>query len=688
MNKIWQLLLVTLFFLTGCALAQPPSSVQPIKQTTAFSAEDYYQFKQLDQVTLSASGEILAFVQTEVSVDRRSRESTLWLHRLGQAQPQQFTTGKQDHSPLFSPQADILLFQGSRPGVGEHAGKNISGLYQMPLNGGEPRLLLHLPQAQLQQLVWHPDGKSLYLTLSHQLDVTEPRAAKTNITTTTADSHLIRYAAYKRQGGYRNEQQTSLWQYHLASDSLTRLAADFPHNIQQFALSPNGEQLVFSANPHPDAKDGAFASDLFLLDLQQPKQVKNLVTGNLYAGQALWLNNHELAYLHRENTFAAPSIYRISSQGENKQALALHMEHSPGQLQQAQNALWFIADHQGSRVLFKLALDGSGYQEVTGEGFSLSALATNSDGTQWAWLREHETQATELVRVSSDQPHNDIAALYNPNAAILAKLQLIPYERFTIQTTANETYQPYQLEVFFLPPAGPRKANTPVILNIKGGPGGMWGHQWFPENQLFAAQGYAVVFVNYRGSTGYGYQHQNSVRLDYGGVDYFDNIQALDAALARYPWLSADHQYITGGSHGGFLTNWATTQTQRFRAAVTQRSVSNWVSEAGTQTYPPYSMQQEFGGTIWQNFDYYWGRSPLKYADRVTTPTLIIHSTDDHITPIGQGEEWFYALKANQVPVEMVVFSGEGHGLSRTGKPVNLVERLNQIIGWFERYQK
>ncbi|WP_330087570.1 alpha/beta hydrolase family protein [Alkalimonas mucilaginosa] len=226
----------------------------------------------------------------------------------------------------------------------------------------------------------------------------------------------------------------------------------------------------------------------------------------------------------------------------------------------------------------------------------------------------------------------------------------------------------------------------PLILNIKGGPGGMWGHQWFHEFQMMAAAGYAVVFTNYRGSTGYGYAHQHAVHADYGGVDFRDNMAVLDHVLQQHDWLDSSRLYITGGSHGGFLTNWITTQTDRFKAAVTQRSVSNWLSEAGTQQYPPNSMRREFAGTIWQNFELYWNRSPLKYANQVSTPTLIIHSTEDHITPIGQGEEWFYALKANDVPVEMVVFKGEGHSLSRNGTPINLVERLKRILAWFERY--
>jgi dipeptidyl aminopeptidase/acylaminoacyl peptidase len=229
-------------------------------------------------------------------------------------------------------------------------------------------------------------------------------------------------------------------------------------------------------------------------------------------------------------------------------------------------------------------------------------------------------------------------------------------------------------------------ASHPMVLNIKGGPGGMWGRAWMPEFQVLSAAGYAVVFVNYRGSSGYGHTFQSAVRRDYGGADARDNLRLVDEALSRFGWIDPERLFITGGSHGGFLTNWITTETTRFRAAVTQRSVSNWISEAGTQAYPPRAMREEFGGTIWENYPLYWERSPLSRADRVRTPTLVIHSDQDQITPLGQGQEWFFALKAVGTPVEMVIFEGEGHELSRSGTPVNLVERLRRIVDWFDRW--
>jgi dipeptidyl aminopeptidase/acylaminoacyl peptidase len=244
-----------------------------------------------------------------------------------------------------------------------------------------------------------------------------------------------------------------------------------------------------------------------------------------------------------------------------------------------------------------------------------------------------------------------------------------------------------EVQGFVVRPVGWEEGQTyPMILNIKGGPGGMWGHQWFHEFQMLAAAGYAVGFVNYRGSTGYGIDHQQAVRLDYGGADFRDNMHFVDAVMEAHPWVDEERLAVTGGSHGGFLTNWIVTQTDRFTAAVTQRSVSNWISEAGTQEYTPRQMREEFDGTLWTNFDLYWERSPIRYANQVNTPTLIIHSERDYICPIGQAEEWFYALKLQGVPTELLIFQGESHNLSRTGTPVNLVERLRRMIGWFDEY--
>ena len=174
--------------------------------------------------------------------------------------------------------------------------------------------------------------------------------------------------------------------------------------------------------------------------------------------------------------------------------------------------------------------------------------------------------------------------------------------------------------------------------------------------------------------------------MDYGGADYEDNMQFVDVLLDRYKWLDADRLLVTGGSWGGYLTNWIISQTDRFKVAVTQRSISNWVSGNAGSTFTPRAVDLEFGGSIWKNYNYYWDRSPIKYADRIKTPTLIIHSEKDFICPLGQAKELFFALKHHNVPTELIIFHGESHELSRSGKPLNLVERLKRMVDWFQRY--
>ncbi|MCH8501808.1 MAG: S9 family peptidase [Aliidiomarina sp.] len=633
------------------------------------SAADYYKFVNVSDVQITPDGRTMVFVKTTVADDKRSRHNTLWMSRDG-AEPVQLTRSQSDFAPQFSPDGQTLLFRSGR--------ENGTALYQLSMQGGEAQELLRLEQGSIQSVQWRPDGDELLLSISLDPAVTDPltKAEKED----KPDVTVITDAVYKRQGGYLNENRSGLWTYSFAEQKLTSVTGDSEWHEGSASYSPNGACIAFASNRHPLAREGYFSSSIFV---RCGDQENELASPQGHASNPVWTGNNSIAYVYRESNYAAPALHLYDLRNDSFRTLADRMDHSPSGLQAALGSLWFTADDRGSRPLFRVDLDVGGYSQVAGEGYSFSDVVFAENGTV-AFIAHNEVIPPQVMRAHS------IASLRDRETAVIAQ-----FNRDYLNTTALQRYQVFatenehgdRLDVFFLPPLNRQEGESyPVVLNIKGGPGGMWGHQWFPEMQLLSARGYAVVFVNYRGSSGYGHDHASQVRLDYGGADYRDNIYALDAALDRFNWLDPERQYITGGSHGGFLTNWATTQTERFRAAVTQRSVSNWISEAGTQAFPPLSMMEEFGGTIWQNFDYYWGRSPLKYADRVKTPTLIIHSNHDHITPIGQGEEWFYALKANDVDVELVVYDREGHGLSRSGRPINLVDRLERIVEWFDRH--
>ena len=224
----------------------------------------------------------------------------------------------------------------------------------------------------------------------------------------------------------------------------------------------------------------------------------------------------------------------------------------------------------------------------------------------------------------------------------------------------------------------------PVLLNIHGGPATQYGFGFFDEFQVYAAAGYAVVACNPRGSSGRGEEHVRAVRADgWGTVDVTDVTTALDSALDRYPSLDPERIGIMGGSYGGFMTAWTTARDPRFKSAVVERALISFPSFNGTSDIAP-TFGENYLGTADREFA--WQKSPLAWVDDVQTPTLIIHSEEDYRCPIEQGEQYLFALWKNGVEAEMLRFPGEGHELSRSGKPRHRVERFEAILEWHARF--
>ena len=225
----------------------------------------------------------------------------------------------------------------------------------------------------------------------------------------------------------------------------------------------------------------------------------------------------------------------------------------------------------------------------------------------------------------------------------------------------------------------------PVIFDIHGGPKTVYGPVFYHEMQYWASRGYFVIFCNPTGSDGRG--AFMDIRGKYGTVDFDDLMAFCDAALAKYPEMDTDNLFETGGSYGGFMTNWIIGHTDRFRACASQRSISNWTSFYGVSDIGPDFSEDQCGSTIWPDVEKFWWHSPMKYADRVKTPTLFLHSFEDYRCPVDQGYQMYSALIAHGVESRLVLFRGENHELSRSGKPKHRIRRLNEITGWFEQHK-
>ncbi len=651
------------------------SSAPVQAQERGMQPADYYHLQMSSDAQIGPDGARVVFVRTTIAEDRRSRESSLWIVPAdGSGEPHQFTQGTSDRSPRWSPSGDRIAFLSSRDEKPQ--------LHTIRTDGGEAHAVTALEQGSISAYEWMPDGERVLLTLSIDPAVDDPTEAADEPEGPRPDTTVVREAAYRTgTGSFLGAERRTLWMLTLDNGTLTPLAGDSDYNIYNATVSPNGEIVAFNADFTGEEFDAGFNQDIHLLALDSG-EVRTLDTPARRAQNPVFAPDGEhLLYHHTADRYEPTELHRIPVDGGTPEVVhdGMNLSTSNVQWPDGHDQPFFSADYRGSHPIFQLTPDASA-SALIGEGASLSTPSFSDDGARIAYTRHNETTPPQVWTARADG--SDAQALSTFNAEMLDSLAVQPYERFTFEHDGGGT-----LDGFLLRPVGFEDGESyPLVLNIKGGPGGMWGHEWFHEMQMLAAAGYGVVFTNYRGSTGYGHDFQSAVRLDYGGVDYRDNMALLNESLDRFEWIDDERLLITGGSHGGFLTNWITTQTDRFRAAVTQRSVSNWISETGTQAFPPREMNAEFGGSLWTNFDYYWDRSPLQFADQVTTPTLIIHSQDDHITPIGQGMEWYYALKNVGVPTKMVMFADEGHGLSRGGTPVNLVERLKQMLQWFEQW--
>lgn len=259
-------------------------------------------------------------------------------------------------------------------------------------------------------------------------------------------------------------------------------------------------------------------------------------------------------------------------------------------------------------------------------------------------------------------------------------------EIVTPESIRFNSFDDEEIHGWFMKPAGFKDGEKyPLVVNVHGGPHAFYAHTFFHEMQVLAGLGYAVLFTNPRGSHSYSQKFVDHVRGDYGNTDYKDVMASVDYVLDTYDFIDENRLGVTGGSYGGFMTNWIVGHTNRFKAAVTQRSISNWISFRGVSDIGYYFTDWQIQAGL-DDIDTLWHHSPLKYVDNVETPLLILHSEYDFRCPIEQAEQLYIELKYRKKIAEFVRFPDADHNLSRTGLPHLRVKRLEYMTDWFKKY--
>lgn len=295
---------------------------------------------------------------------------------------------------------------------------------------------------------------------------------------------------------------------------------------------------------------------------------------------------------------------------------------------------------------------------------------------------------TELYKVKPDVEDGDEASIKkitSHNDKILKNKYIAEPKRIDYKSEGVNLHG-----WVLLPENFDKNKKYPAVLDIHGGPRGTYSEIFVHEMQVWASEGFIVMFTNIRGSDGRGDDFAD-IRGDYGGVDYQNLMDFVDIVEKKYPCINKKKICETGGSYGGFMTNWIVTHTDRFVCAASQRSIANWISMAYISDIGPYFGPDQCGINVGEWFksvhhDELWNHSPLKYVDNAKTPTLFIHSDEDYRCPLPEGMQMMQAMTLRGIDCKMVIFHGENHELSRSGKPLHRIKRLTEITNWFKKH--
>src|ERR1700752_2760546 len=651
---------------------------QPLRGITA---EDYYSFEFLSDPHISPDGKLVAYVVTKVDKAQNRRNSSIWMVSTDSSKPAwQFTTSPQSvNSPRWSPDGQSIAFLSARPSETAATAANDqprAQVYLLSMSGGEPKRLTNLKKGG-SSFQWSPDGNRMVV-----ISLIGPGDSRPESKDRSAVRHY-KNSSYKfNDTGWFDDRRTHLWTIDLKSGVAKQITEGDDWNDSDPQWSPDGTRIAFVSNRTGKEYEGNRNSDVWVIPASGGALTK-ISDHDESDGSPRWSpDGRWIAFTGELQDRDHPKIWLAPPTGGTASILAANgLDLIPTGLEWSEDnkSIYFESGVKGEFQIFGVDVGQKSVEQIT----SGSRAVRNSDFNQRTSTRVYMVNDFKHLDdlYASDLSGNKERKLTNLNENLWKQLQLAEVERFTYKSADD-----WDVDGFLVKPINWQAGKKyPLILSVHGGPAGQYGVDWYHEFQVYAAKGYAVVFTNPRGSTGYGQKFERGIVGEWGGKDYLDVMNGVDAAIKRYPWIDTERMVITGGSYGGFMTNWIMSLTNRIKAAVTLRSVVNFISDEGTRD-GAYGHTPDFGGDLFEKFDLYWDRSPLKYAKNVKTPTLILHSDNDFRVPIEQGEQWFRALKHFGVTTEIVMFPRENHNLTRTGEPKHLVESMNWQLYWFDRF--
>jgi len=631
--------------------------------------EDLTKYKTISCPSLSPDGERIAISVHQANLDDDLYSSDIWLIGSDGSNMTRFSYGGKDYDPLWSPDGESLLFLSRRSFAKEEKGNE---LYVARVGGGEARRLLRRKEG-IELPEWSEDSKSIYFVSP----VVEEEKD---------DVKVVKRVAFWFNGkGFTYNSRSHAFVIRVEGGEAQQLTKG-NFDVTQVSPSHDGKRVAYLATLD-DLKP--YINDIFVRELETGDEIK-LTSSDLSITTFCWSpNDRTIAFVGNRlpRGFASHDhIWTTSSSGgspptqvesvDRNKANLLNSDvrsksHGPVPIIWEGEFVYYVQADGGAAHVYRMKPGREPELVIEGER---SVEGVDVEGKTIAFVAMDSHHLEELFVKRGEE-----RAITSLNADVNKEIDIVSPERFTFTASDGE-----QIEGWILPPRS-SETKRPGILYVHGGPKTAFGFSYMHELQVYAGSGFAVVYTNPRGSDGYTEKFAD-IRGDYGNRDFKDLLEAVDFASRRFSFIDGGRMGIAGGSYGGFMTNWVVGHTDRFKAAVADRSISSWMSFFGTSDIGPYFTEDQMAGDPWREEEKLLSFSPLRYAKQVKTPLLLVHSMEDYRCWMVEGLQFFTSLKYLGKETELVLFPSENHDLSRIGKPRHRVARLRQYLRWFEEH--
>ena len=639
--------------------------------------DDLVKMARVGAPQISPDGAWVAYTVGRVDAKEDKNGSQLWMVSWDGKQNVQLTFGKDGvGEPQWSPDGRWLAFTSGREGEAKG-----SQVWVLDRRGGEAQQLTNVKQ-ELEGYRWSPDAKTLLLTLQERDEPLEDRGGKP---ATPKPIVIDRYHYKEDRVGFLTDKEPHLYLFDVATKKLSKLThgpvdGAGAYGEEGGVWSPDGTMVAFVSNqsqPDPDRVDNP---DVFVVDTKAGATPRKLTTfAGTDSGPLAWTRDAK-EIIYRQGTLPHYSIYDLRQMavvpvaGGEPRLLAPKLDAWVGApvLAPAGHAVLTEVPDDREQWVGEIPLDGSGKVRRLTEG-SGSASGLNEAGGHVALLWSTDAAPPEVYALDGDK----LRKLTGQNDALMTTLEIAPTENIEAKTRdGSDVHGLLTMPVGYM--AGTK---APMILFIHGGPTAQDEHGFDAERQMFAAHGYAVLNVNYRGSTGRGQAYSMAINADWGDKEILDLMALTDAAVATGK-IDEDKMGVGGWSYGGILTDYTIASTTRFKAASSGAGMGNLLGFYGIDQY--ILQYQDELGPPWKNLDLYVKLSyPFLHADRIKTPTLFMGGDKDFNVPVEGGEQMYQALRAVGTPAELIVYPGQFHGFTR---PSFIKDRYQYWFDWYDQY--